>query len=363
MTIVEGKELFQKYQDIYVYGYSNWGRNIFNKIKVLYPDKVKGIIDKNKNLKRLGILDLEQISFRKQTLVLVEFSPFMQEEIKDRLQENGLKNVLIYSNEIDDYINNSLLELPKLEIRLLAICVGQACNLKCKNCANFAPYARKDNMRYKIENIKSDLEKILSCFSKIDTFHIQGGEPLLYSDLEELLACLKTNYCHIIKNIQIATNGTIVPSEKILEVIKRIDALVRISNYPIETKADELIALLKERDIRYRVYNFASRTGEWSDAGAMDYTIPKEKDVVRQVYECGWNTCFTIENGLVGRCARSIPALTLQNVPMREKDYIDLKKDLDMKKVHRFFTITSPMACCMHCKGTTGEPIKPAIQI
>ena len=357
MTIDEGKVLFGEISNIYICGYSNWGRNVFNKMRALYPDKVRAIIDKSK----IDIADLEQASTGEKTLVFMDPNPFRQEE--RWLKQNGFVNVLVYTNEIDEYINNSLLELPKLEIRLLAVSVGQACNLKCKNCANFAPYACKDNMRYKIEKIKNDVDKILPCFSKVDTFHIQGGEPLLYSDLHELLTYVKTNYSHIIKKIQIATNGTIIPSEDVLEAMKITDSVVRISNYPIESKVDELMMILKEKGIRYRVYNFANSTGEWSDTGERDYTIPKEIDVVRQVFECGWNTCFTIENGIVGRCARSIPALTLQNIPMREMDYIDLSKDLDMKKIHKYFTITSPMACCMHCKGTTGEPIKPAIQM
>lgn len=361
--------MFEKYDSIYVYGYNNWGRNVYNKIKRLYPQKdVAIIVLKHKRLTRAALLDkkileLQEVLPSKKDAVIIGVNPLSKSVISERLVSSGFENIFLYDHKMDDDINKLISELPKLELKLLAVSVGQACNLKCKNCANFAPYAHKENMRYHIESIKADLDKLLPCFKEIDTFHIQGGEPLLYSDLDKLLTFMQTKYGHIIKNIQIATNGTIIPSEKILDVMKTTEVVVRISNYPIESKVDELITLLKEKEIRYRVYNFANSTGEWSDAGAMDYTIPKEKDVVRQVFECGWNTCFTIENGLVGRCARSIPALTLQNVPMREMDYIDLSKELDMKKVHKYFTITSPMACCMHCKGTTGEPIKPAIQI
>lgn len=361
--------MFEKYDSIYIYGYNNWGRNVYNKVRAVFLQKKVAILvsqmarQKRETIIGKEIIELKDVNPSKKDLVILGMSPINKKELEERLRECGFEHIIGYSHDIDDFLNNSLEEIPKLEVRFLSVCVGQACNLKCKNCANFAPYAHKENMRYHIESIKANLDKLLPCFKEIDTFHIQGGEPLLYSDLDKLLTFMQTKYGHIIKNIQIATNGTIIPSEDILDVMKTVEAVVRISNYPIESKVDELIALLKEKEIRYRVYNFANSTGEWSDAGAMDYTISKEKDVVRQVFECGWNTCFTIENGLVGRCARSIPALTLQNVPMRELDYIDLSKELDIKKVHKYFTITSPMACCMHCKGTTGEPIKPAIQI
>lgn len=361
--------MFEKYDAIYVYGYNNWGRNVYNKIKALYPEKEIVLIISKNNIGSKSVygdknlLTLKDVIPEKNDLAIIGMSPVNREKIIENLRGLGFENILTYSHEIDDYLNHTLEKLPGLEIKLLAVSVGQACNLKCENCANFAPYAEKYNMRYPLEKVKADLDKALPLFSRIDTFHIQGGEPLLYSDLEELLIYTKATYGHVLKNIQIATNGTIIPSENVLKALKATNTSVRISNYPIASKADELKEILEKWEINYRVYNFVNRVGAWSDAGGLDYFIPKEKDVVRQVFECGWNACFTIENGLIGRCARSIPALKLQNIQMREVDYINLRNELDVKKVHKYFTITSPMACCRHCKGTTGEPIKPAIQM
>jgi len=360
--------MFKKYDSIYVYGYNNWGRNVYNKIKELYPQKeVVILVSKhNKNTKEAKrykkVLELQEMNPSKRSVVVIGVSPLNRDKLKEKLKSCGFEEIVSYNHEMDDYINNSLCELPKLEVRSMLICVGQACNLKCKDCANFAPYAHKDNTRYPIENIKSDFDKTISYFKEIDTLQIQGGEPFLYKDLSELLWYIK-KYNHIFKKIQIATNGTVLPTEEMLHAMKALGVSVRVSNYPLETKVEELCTVLSKMKIDYTVYNFVNKSGEWSDAGAMDYTIPKEKDVVLQVFNCAWNQCFTIENGLIGRCARSIPALTLQNLRKRDLDYINLRKDIDVKKFQKYFIFTSPMECCLHCKGSEGEPIKPAIQI
>lgn len=361
--------MFEKYNTIYVYGYNNWGRNVYNKIKALYPSKTVAIIVKrmNKNTKGVSktknILALEEVNVKENAVVIIGVSPLSRDSIIENLSHCGFSDIVTYNHKIDDYINDKLDDLPKLEVKLVSICVGQACNLKCRDCANFAPYAHKNNMRYPIEKIKRDIDRALPYFSMIDILHIQGGEPFIYSDLPELLKYIKERYGHLIKKIRIATNGTIVPSEETLDAMKEAGAVVRISNYPIETKGESIGEVLETKGIGYTLYNFVNTVGEWSNTGDLEYVIDKNVDVVKQVFQCGWNWCYTIENGLIGRCARSIPALSLQGIRQREMDYIDLNKEIDIKKFHKYFIFTSPMECCRHCKGSTGEPIEPAIQI
>ena len=93
----------------------------------------------------------------------------------------------------------------KLEVPFLVLSVGQACNLRCKNCANFAPYALPEMRKYPIESIISDFEALFKAVGKINSLQIQGGEPLIYQDLPKLVAYLAT--CPEIENIVIATNG------------------------------------------------------------------------------------------------------------------------------------------------------------
>lgn len=45
------------------------------------------------------------------------------------------------------------------------------------------------------------------------------------------------------------------------------------------------------------------------------------------------------------RCSRSIPALSVQNVPFKAEDYINLNETLEPADLLRLFMFTKPMEC------------------
>lgn len=100
--------------------------------------------------------------------------------------------------------------------------------------------------------------------------------------------------------------------------------------------------------------------GKWGD---VKYCIPKTENLLQKVNECAWNSCYTIENSYVGRCARSIPAITLQDIELYDNDYIYLDRKNLQENVSRFFMFIKPMECCKHCKGSNGEAVQAAIQL
>lgn len=363
-------DVIAQFDYVYIYGYSNQGRNAYSKFVKFVPNKVKGIVvtqhsEKTRKVYERGkpIYELQEIKASETKLFVIALNPVFHSAVKQSLSDAGFKNLLIYDDALDRELNSKLDILPKLELRFLSVSVGQACNLKCRDCANFAPFALKDNLRYSLDNIKNDLDRILGFFEEVDTFHIQGGEPFLYTDLKELLYYCKTKFGSILKSIQIATNGTIIPDNEVLKALKGTDTVVRISNYPMQNKADELAEILDTEGIRHRTYNFANLEGEWSLTGGIDYMVSEDEDVKEKVYKCVWNTCYMIENGIVGRCARSIPARTLQKMDVKERDYIILDGVYSMAEISRYFMFVESMECCRHCKGSIGEPIPPAIQI
>lgn len=362
-------EFFQG-KKIYVYGYNNLGRNAYRKMKEMYFDNVKGILvlEHNKRTleakkKQKKILELSEIYLQKDSSICIIVAFSLYEEMVKDLKDKGFENVIAYTIELDNWVNKNLKKLPYLETRILVVCVGQACNLKCRDCANFAPYAHKENLRYKIEDIKADLDKIIPYFSEIDTLQIQGGEPFLYSDLSVLLRYIEVHFQHIIGNIQIATNGMIIPNQEILDILNRGGIEVRISNYKFQQNVKRLVELLEQKHIFYRKYNFAGKKGEWSLAGDIDYKDSSEENLYEKVVNCKWNGCYTVENGMVGRCSRSIPARTLQNISIKETDYLNLKETIRLERVGQYFMFINPMDCCRHCKGSNGEPVQAAIQL
>lgn len=68
-------------------------------------------------------------------------------------------------------------------IKVLVLVVGQACNYRCRDCANFCPISPKEYKRYSLESMTSSLKSIFENVNYIETLQIQGGEPFIYSDL------------------------------------------------------------------------------------------------------------------------------------------------------------------------------------
>ena len=353
---------------LWVYGYSNLGRNAFNKLHSIWPEKAAGIIVTKNNKRSLSsnknIVEIENADISDSIIVIATNSLYhtaIIEKLKEKCAE--FSNYIIYNEALDDWLNDKLKQIPLLETRLLAVSVGQACNYKCKDCANFVPFAKKENLRYEIDDIKKDLDIIMPYFSVIDKLHIQGGEPFVYSDLPALIEYISGGYSDKIKNIQIATNGSIVPSKAVLEALSKGKCTVRISNYKKGEAEKVLIKKLEEYGIKYEKYDFVGKKGEWKDSGGLNYVSPIDEDVYLKVLECGWSTCYTMENGIIGRCARSIPARSLQDIVIKKEDYINVRESIDIVEISKYFMFLRPMESCKHCKGSRGEPIKAAIQI
>lgn len=362
-------------KNIWIYGYSNLGRNAYNRLLKLYPNQVRGILVSkfNKRSKekveifQRNIHEIGSVKFEENTIIIIATNKKFHHYIIESIKRYGNVDVYIYDKNFDNWLLENIEKVPLLETKFMALSVGQACNFKCKDCANFAPYAKPENMRYSIENIKKDIEKVFSYFSEIDTVHIQGGEPFLYTELAELLYFINNNYKEKIHNIQIATNGTLKPSQEVIDILKKDIYSIRISNYELNKEVSEsvkeTIEVLNRNGIKYRKYDFAGRKGNWSHTGEINYVAPIEENLYEKVINCDWNACYTIENGIVGRCARSIPARTLQKIQIKENDYLELTKDISIEKVGRYFMFIDPMECCRHCKGSQGEVIRAAVQI
>lgn len=351
---------------IWVFGYSNLGRNAFNKFMALWPEKTAGILVTNHNEKtrenKKNVVELQE-AFIEDSVVVIATNSIYYEEIRKSLIEKNAKDIFIYTEELDEILNGKLENLPLIETKFFAVCVGQACNYKCRDCINFAPYAKKENRRYSIEQIKDDLERVMPYFAEMDTLHIQGGEPFIYSELPDLVEAICDRYGNKVKKIQIATNGSIVPSKEVLEKLADMQCIVRISNYKREKNVDILIEKLQEFGIKFYKYDFAGRKGEWSSSGGLDYVSPENENLHEKVRKCKWSACYMLEDGMIGRCARSIPARTLQNIIIKEGDYINVREIKSILEMYRYFMFINPIESCKRCKGSEGEPIMAAIQI
>ena len=93
-------------------------------------------------------------------LVVIAASSVYHEAMESMARQIGYKNIICME---DDLLH-------------LVVCVGHACSLKCKECANFTPHVPYDSMIYNVDTICSELDAILGCCD-VEMIQIQGGNP------------------------------------------------------------------------------------------------------------------------------------------------------------------------------------------
>ena len=273
-----------------------------------------------------------------------------------------IKRFIKYCEEM----KNVYIHHKKIHIPYLVVSVGQACTLRCAHCGNLTPYAPKECRSYSYVNICQDINRLLEV-AQIDCIQIQGGEPFSYSFLDKLLEGLPPD-----QEIIIATNGTLIPIENVMLLLKERKVTVRISDYGlpqyVET-VNKLIYKLTQNSVPYLLYQFVLNNGTWIDFGGIEVKYPeKSKRIIADRYwNCGFRDCLTLENSIIGYCSRSTIAPKIQGYEYKEKDYLMLKRFKDKTalrwKLLNYTYRKHPMNCCRYCYGMEGKVVKPAIQI
>ncbi|MCZ9940318.1 hypothetical protein OFR41_13640 [Brachyspira hyodysenteriae] len=101
-------------------------------------------------------------------------------------------------------------------------------------------------------------------FDYVFNFVFLGGEPFIYKELLQLLEYISKYKKHI-GEVSIVTNGTILPNNDILNIVKENDIHIQISNYNVSenyiSKLKKLESILITNGINYNINNHLS----WKD--------------------------------------------------------------------------------------------------
>lgn len=205
-----------------------------------------------------------------------------------------------------------LLILPYLEL-----CITPRCSLKCMNCANLMQYyeSPKD---YDTDRILEAVDRILECVDLIDCFRILGGEPFMHKDIARII-----RYCAEqvkIVQVQLVTNGTIVPKDEVLKALTHAKVSVYISDYgTVSGSRESLEKCLSDHDI----VHVSDSNYIWEDMGGLDRRDYSD-DRVRNVYLGCRDICKTLVEGVVYVCPRSAHGDKLGIIPVNDHDHVDI---------------------------------------
>ena len=242
-----------------------------------------------------------------------------------------------------------------LSIPFMVVTLGQACTYKCVNCCNLAPHAPAEFMRYDVGDIIGWLEHVFANVDEVRSLQLEGGEAFLHPELGRLVKFIASS--SKVRSVQIATNGSVIPSDSLLDIIKNCNVIVRVSNYEATPeKRAKLLEVLAEKGIDHPLYRFVGSQNLWYDQGGKDFLPENSEQVVKKRFDwCLFRGCFSLERGQFAKCGRATNAPYIQGFASKKGDYLVLA-DYPGNKLRNaiidYYYGLNYMEACRYCWGT-----------
>lgn len=277
---------------------------------------------------------------------------FIYDENEGELVADFLEKYPIYAS-----ICRKGICLPSLEIF-----ITERCTLRCRDCSHLIP--RYQNAKdYNIEDIIGNLKKISKMVERISDLIILGGEPLLHKGLHQLLEWGYQQKC--IGTLTIVSNGSVMPDEKLLSVMKETKARIRLSNYgQYSIKLKEIQFECSKRGISCFINDEL-----WTDMGRI-YNHNYTKKELKEIFtDCPFSYDLLLLKGRIYRCAHVAHLNNLKIINSCLHDSIDVTDIIDenineKKQELREYMEVDYLEGCSYCNGIKNgiQGIEPAIQ-
>ncbi|GFI01231.1 hypothetical protein IMSAGC005_00053 [Lachnospiraceae bacterium] len=366
---IENKSAF------YLFGAGDYGRqfvNIFGgeiNINSFIDNSVK---KQGTNIAGLPCVALSAVELKQNEGIIVTMSQIARTAPVQQLLQLGYKrNVDFFI--IEEFISvYHVYKYNKVYFSSISFLPSTACNLKCRYCLNFNPFAKKFYVR-KWEDLVEDVDLFFSCVDRIMLFHVSGGEPLLYAHTADIIEYIDGKYGDRIDTLRTVTNGTVVPTDEVLIKLSRCDLEIVVDDYreavpEYNDNFDRLIKKLKEYNIKY----YINRVDSWIDLAPerTDYASMTEDWLLRHREQCG-QSWQELRNGKIYNCNYAAYA-TVAGIAGEEdaEEAYDLRmydesKQKELIEFRLGYSQKGYTNFCKKCRGfktENNEEVKPAIQ-
>lgn len=307
-----------------------------------------GFIDNSAEKQREGVrgrrvYSIDEYKKAENGWIVIATNSMNAESIEKQLAENGLQrnNDFFHLNYFTERIFPVLLlyRFNTLYVDLSQICLTERCTLKCKKCAHACYAVKATKKDLSLEQVKSSADYYFKIVDYVREFVLIGGEPLLYQNMIEAVEYIGSHYREQIEFFSITTNGTIKPSQELLDVCRKYKMTFRISNYSVQIprlrkQYMELVETLEKNHIHYVL---ASPEVEWMDYGFEDMKRNATSEQLEGIFDACETPCREVRENRFYYCVMARSVAENLNYNIGEDDYLNLEELLANKNKKKIF--------------------------
>lgn len=230
--------------------------------------------------------------------------------------------------------------------------VTSRCTLNCRECSHLIPTHRSAHQfhDYDVAELLGNIDLLLPMIDRCLRFRLLGGEPLMHKELHLVIRRLVGE--KKIKHIQIATNGTIIPTGENLAALQHPKVSVNISNYgDLAPQKAELVRTLRAAGVHTLLLPYEPRWRAIGDFAPRGYT----REQMRTIFlRCNMLDCKSLHDGRLWMCPRAFHGAALGVMPENPAEYIDLRtvtREQFWEQLDLLYEDPAGVTTCYRCTG------------
>lgn len=355
----------EKKEEFYLFGAGDYGNQFLRIFQ--HEINIAGYIDNNnekqgKMINGYVCYSLEEITYSEKTGIIVTMSQIARVSAVEQLKSKG------YRKNIDFFIIEEFLSVyfaykkNQVYFSSISFLPSTACNLNCKHCLNFNPFAKQFYVR-EWNDLVRDVDLFFSCVDYIMLFHVSGGEPFIYKHTADLIKYIDEKYGDRIGTLKTVTNGTQVPKDEVLEVLAQCNVEITVDDYrEAVPKYNDRFDLLIQKLEKYGIKYYINKADSWIDLAPekTDYTDKTEEWMMehRDLCSQSWQE---LRDGKLYSCNYAAYA-TVAGIAGKQdmEEVFDLaayreEKKKELVEFRLGFTTKGYTNFCRKCRGFTPD--------
>ncbi len=288
------------------------------------------LIDNGGRTEKLYGLDVLSLSMadsylrEKHLKVVVTTVRCSYEEITKEMEELGFRENIdfcIFERFAEEW---NLRWKNKCVLAKIDTIITSRCTLKCKNCNLFIGHM---SAHYDIDlaNLQKNFDIFFDSVDYVYEYTLLGGEPFLHKNLAEIISYLGDRYGEKIGQINLISNGTIVPNDNMINVLRKYHVMVHISDYTCSVDYGKVLKKLEDKFSEEGIECYVIPNNTWKDVMYPQYTYHTE-DPKAHMLLCGHST-HSVANGRLYWCDPAFAAECFIGFQSEKDDALDLAEN------------------------------------